>query len=187
MTKTVLHIPTLETERLRLRAPRAADLPAYTEFRTSERSRFVGGPFSAAQAEQQLWAIAGQWAILGFGRWMVADRATDAPLGIVGIFHPNLWPEPELAWSIFAPAEGRGIAFEAAQAARAHAYDTLGMAPLISCVAPENARSLALVKRMGATPEGTFDHPEYGTMHIWRHPGASSLPEYPNSNAGALP
>jgi len=167
-------IPVLETDRLRLRAPRASDLSAYTAFRTSDRARHVGGPFTVAQAEQQLHAIAGQWLILGYGRWIVADRQTDAPLGIVGLFFPVHWPEPELAWSLFADAEGRGIAFEAAQAARTHAYGTLGMTTLISCVSPENARSLALVRRMGATPEGRFDHPDHGTLHIWRHPGPTT-------------
>lgn len=164
-------IPTLETERLRLRAPRASDLPAYTAFRTSERARFVGGPYTITQAEQQLHAIAGHWMMLGYGRWIVAERETDAPLGIVGIFHPVFWPEPELAWSLFEQAEGKGIAHEAALAARAHAYGPLGMTTLISCVAPANTRSLALIRRMGGTEDGTFDHPDHGTLHIWRHPG----------------
>jgi len=171
MTTDAALIPVLETERLRLRAPRASDLPAYTAFRTSERARFVGGPYTETQAEQQLHAIAGHWMIRGFGRWIVADRSTDMPLGIVGLFNPVHWPEPELAWSLFEQAEGQGIAFEAAQAARAHAYGPLGMTTLISCVAPANTRSLALIRRMGGTEDGSFEHPEYGTLYIWRHPG----------------
>ncbi|MEM9778899.1 MAG: GNAT family N-acetyltransferase, partial [Pseudomonadota bacterium] len=116
-------------------------------------------------------ALIGQWALRGYGRWMVADRSTDAPLGVVGLFHPEDWPEVEVAWSVFAQGEGRGIAHEAATAARSYAYQTLGMQPLISMVDPENTRSVALAKRMGATFEREFHHPSYGTMYIWRHPG----------------
>ena len=38
-------IPELETDRLRLRLPRLEDLPAHAEFRASECSKDVGGPF----------------------------------------------------------------------------------------------------------------------------------------------
>lgn len=173
---TGLQIPTLHTDRLTLRAPRPADLPAYTAFRMSGRTAHIGGPYSESTAFHQFCGLVGHWLIRGFGRWIVADRETDAPLGVTGMFHPPHWPEPELAWSLFADAEGRGIAFEAAQAARAYAYDTLAMAPLISCIAPDNPRSLALARRMGATPDGTFEHPEYGLQHIWRHPGPDATP-----------
>ena len=37
---------TLTTDRLVLRHPQASDLPAYTAYCTSDRSRFVRGPFS---------------------------------------------------------------------------------------------------------------------------------------------
>ena len=114
-----VQIPTLETENLILRAPRASDLDAYTAFNLSERSKGVGGPFTAGQAFQRLSALIGHWSLRGFGRWMVADKETDAPLGVVGPMYPIEWPEPEIAWSVFAEAEGRGIAHEAALAARA--------------------------------------------------------------------
>jgi RimJ/RimL family protein N-acetyltransferase len=110
-------------------------------------------------------------ALNGFGRWIVADRATDAALGVVGPFFPADWPEPEIAWSVFAEAEGRGIAFEAASAARAFAYDRLGWTTAISLIAPENIRSAALARRLGCREDGTHDHPVHGAIPIWRHPG----------------
>lgn len=163
-------IPVLTTDRLTLRAPRIEDFAAYAGFRASPRTVTVGGPFNEREAFQQLCAILGHWHLRGFGRWMIADRDTDAPVGIVGLYHPEGWPEPELAWSVFDGAEGKGIAYEAALAARAHAYDALHMPPLASLVDPTNARSVALARRMGCTPEGTYDHPDHGTLHIWRHP-----------------
>lgn len=175
MTGTELHIPTLETERLRLRAPKASDFDAYADFCMSDRSKGVGGPYTRGDAFQRLAGLIGQWVLRGYGRWMVADRATDAPLGVVGILHPVEWPEPEIAWSVFAGAEGRGIAHEAALEARRYAYNVLGWQTIISCTTPDNHRSIALAQRMGARPDGSFEHPVFGTLLIWRHPSASEV------------
>lgn len=164
-------IPTLQTERLTLRAPSADDFVAYAAFRVSDRAKTVGGPYSRAQAFDQLCSIIGHWQLRGYGRWMVADRQTDHPLGIVGLYFPEDWPEPEIAWSVFAAAEGRGIAYEAALAARRYAYDTLGWTTAMSLVDPANIRSVALARRMGCTDGETYQHPTFGLMHIWRHPG----------------
>ena len=168
-------IPTIETGRLVLRTPKLADFDAYAAFRASDRARFVGGPHDRAASWKQFASIAGQWVLRGYGRWVVADPASDAPLGVVGIFHPDDWPEPEIAWSVFAGAEGRGIAHEAAVAARAHAYGVLGWRSVVSMIDPANARSLALGRRLGCTPAGTHEHPHYGTLHVWRHPAPEEL------------
>jgi ribosomal-protein-alanine N-acetyltransferase len=171
---TTLRIPTLRTERFVLRAPKRADIDAYAAFRTSKRAKGVGGPFPASQTHDKLCAIVGHWQIEGFGRWIVADR-DDAPLGVVGILYPTGWPEPEIGWSVFAHAEGQGVAYEAAQATRAYAYDVLGWKTIISCIMPDNARSIALARRMGARRDGTLEHPEHGALEIWRHPSPEAL------------
>jgi ribosomal-protein-alanine N-acetyltransferase len=171
MSETVLRIPTLETERLRLRAPRASDFEAYADFRTGPRAAFLGGPYSRAEAFDQLSALIGHWLLRGYGRWMVADRQSDRPLGVVGLYYPEDWLEPEIAWSVFEEAEGQGIAFEAARATRRYAYHTLGWSTVVSLIDPHNARSAALAERMGATREGVFHHPTLGAMDVWRHPG----------------
>ena len=170
MTATVT-IPTVETDRLRLRAPRLDDFEPYAAFCGSERARGVGGPYSRSQSFQRLEGLVGHWHLRGFGRWVVADRATDAALGVVGPMFPPDWPEPEIAWSVFAPAEGRGIAREAAEAARRFVYEVLGWTTVVSLVAPGNARSTALAHRLGCRDDGTYRHETLGALTIWRHPG----------------
>lgn len=172
---TTLTIPTHEEGALRYRAPRPGDLDAYVAFRASARSKGVGGPYDLTSSVVSFMGLTGHWALHGFGRWIVADRDTDEALGVVGLLHPPHWPEPEIAWSLFDGAEGKGIAFQAAQFARRYAYEVLGWSSVISCVAPDNPRSLALAKRMGARPDGSFAHPDFGTLHIWRHPGPGEL------------
>jgi RimJ/RimL family protein N-acetyltransferase len=173
---TPIAIPTLETATLRLRAPMASDFPVYAAFRGSERARILGGPYAPDVAFEQMAALIGHWHLRGYGRWMVADKATDAPLGVVGPFFPVDWPEPEIAWSVFDGAEGRGVAFEAASAARRFAYEALGWTTAISLIDPANARSVRLAERLGARPDGVFQHAHYGAMTVWRHPAKGALP-----------
>ena len=169
MTGTTLHIPTVETARLRLRAPRASDFEAYAAFRGSDRAWAIGGAASASDAFDILCAVIGHWQMRGFGRWIAADKATDAPVGLVGLYHPLDWPEPEIGWQVFGGAEGKGYAFEAAVASRRYAYGVLGWRRVVSLILPANLRSLALARRMGAVHEGEFEHAGFGTLQVWRH------------------
>ena len=178
----MIDIPTLHTKRLTLRAPRWSDFEAYAAFRGSERARILGGPYNRDVAFDQLSAILGHWVLRGFGRWLIADKETDEPLGIAGPFYPEGWPEPEIAWSVFESAEGKGIAYEAAMASRGYAYEVLGWDTAISLIASKNDRSIKLAERMGAKPDGLFHHPEYGNehpyfgdLHVYRHPSPEEL------------
>lgn len=172
---TTLIIPTVETERLRLRAPQWSDFDAFAAFRMSDRTKHLGGACTRTQAFDKLGEIIGHWHLRGYGRWMVADKVTDAPLGVVGCFFPDDWPEPEIAWSVFEGAEGRGIASEAARASLAFAYDTLGWSTAISCTTPENSRSKALAIRMGATREDDFTTRDGMILEVYRHLGPEAL------------
>lgn len=168
-------IPEIETERLRLRLPKSSDLTAHIAFRASDRSKGVGGPFDAASGFHHLAGIVGQWQLRGYGRWMVADRNTDEPLGIVGIYHPEDWPEPEIGWTLYEGAEGRGIAQEAAIATRSFAYGTLGWKRIVSLIMNDNARSIRLAERLGCRKEGTFVHDVLGALDIWTHPEPEAI------------
>ena len=169
MVHTTVTIPTLTTERLRLRAPEMRDFDTFAVFRASDRVLLQGGPNDRAEAFDRFCLIIGQWHLRGYGPWIVADREDDTALGVVGLFYPEDWPEPEITWSVFEVAEGRGIAYEAAIETRRYAYEELGMSTLVSLTMPQNEKSIALAKRLGATYEGDFSHPEIGPLNIWRH------------------
>ena len=61
------HIPTLTTERLTLRPPRATDLAAMLAFNDSPRSAYVGGGRDRQGVWRALLANIGHWALRGFG------------------------------------------------------------------------------------------------------------------------
>lgn len=168
-------IPTLTTERLTLRAPEQRDFDVFAEFYASDRAKFIGGPLDRERAWRQLATEAGHWQLLGYGRWIVAERANDQAVGMVGIWNPEGWPEPEIGWDLFNGSEGKGYATEAAEAARAFAYDVLGWSTVISLVAPANEGSARVATRLGAVKDAEFDHPRLGHLHVYRHPAPDAL------------
>lgn len=167
------HIPVLETERLILRAPCGADLPAIIAFRASDRTAFIGGPKDAMQVWDGFLQQIGHWALRGYGWWIIEHRASGTVAGRTGVAFDADVPEPELGWHIFDGFEGQGYAFEAALAARRHAQTVMGLGPVISMIHPENVRSRALAKRLGAAFEamGEIDGQ---VCEIWRHPGGAA-------------
>jgi RimJ/RimL family protein N-acetyltransferase len=70
---------------------------------------------------------------------------------------PPEWPEPELDYSLDQPFWGRGLATEAARAARDWAFATLDFDRLASFIRPDNARSIRVAEKLGASREGMVD------------------------------
>ena len=167
-------IPTLETERLRLRAPAIADFEVAAAFYASERSRFVGGPRGRFATWRGFAANLGQWHLKGSGLWAVEVREEGRTIGQVGCHDPEGWLAREIGWMIFEPdAEGRGYAQEAARAARRFAYGPLGWREAFSVIAPGNARSTALARRLGCALDREAEW-EGAPVQIWRHPAAEA-------------
>ncbi len=169
-------IPTIETERLILRGPVAEDFEPLVEFfADAKRSSGFGGPLSRDDAWRWFASSIGHWELRGFGFWTVVQKNDGLPCGIVGLWGPEGWPEPELGWVMFKNAEGKGIAYEAALAARSHAYSAMGFKTLTSNIVPGNNRSVALAERMGATLERMFENAHMGTEMMYRHPAPEAL------------
>lgn len=160
--------PTLTTDRLTLRMPRLADFEPRAAFFETERSVHEGGPLDRRAAWRMFASEVGQWPLMGYGPFAVDDTATSAYVGEVGIYHAADYPEPEIGWFVTPEAEGRGIAFEAAQAVMAWARDTFGWDRLVSYIAPANARSIALGLRLGGAIDPALPGTDPGDVVI-RH------------------
>jgi RimJ/RimL family protein N-acetyltransferase len=166
-------VPTLEADRTRLRAMRIEDFPAWAEILCSDRARWMDGPYTRDTAFVEFEATAGAWPLRGHGGWTVEDRATGEVLGFVCL---NMEPsdrETELGFFFREAAEGRGVAFEAASAARDWAW-AQGLGSLVSYVDPQNLRSAALAERLGARRDPAAEADYAGTpdadLAVFRHP-----------------
>jgi RimJ/RimL family protein N-acetyltransferase len=170
--------PVLETERLTLRAPQGSDWPHWHSFMHSDRARFIGG--GAGQKPADLWRafghVIGHWAMRDYGMFVFSFKGDDTPLGLAGPWCPEGWPEREIGWAAWSAAvEGKGLVAEAARAARRHAFGTLGWDTAVSYIDPDNARSIALAERLGATRDRTARMPHWDKpCLVYRHPAEAA-------------
>ena len=154
--------PTLHTARLTLRKPLPSDLPAAAVFWASERSHLMGGPWTPEETAKETADLHAQWANHGFSLFTAVLKSTGQPIGGIGPFFPDTHPEPELGWSLWsADFEGKGLALEAALAARDWFFATTRYKTAVSYTDPDNHRSHRLCERMGAVVDPAALHP-YG-------------------------
>src|SRR5262245_52433652 len=97
-------IPTLATERLRLRAFRDSDVDDYAALHADpEVVRYLAAgaePWDRGRSWRHLAFLVGHWQLGGSGMWVVEHRRTGAFLGVVGFAEPEGWPGFELAWKL---------------------------------------------------------------------------------------
>jgi RimJ/RimL family protein N-acetyltransferase len=146
----------LETSRLILRQPRLSDFDRWAEFMAdAEASNYIGGAQPKPVAWRALAAMAGSWAIAGFGMFSVIEKASGEWIGRLGPWQPDGWPGTEVGWGIRREYWGRGYAVEGSIASIDWAFEKLGWTEVIHTIAPENLNSQALARRLGSTRLGS--------------------------------
>lgn len=154
-------VPALDTDRLTLRGHTLDDFNACAAMWADPLvTRHIGGRPST---EEEVWArvlrYAGLWALLGFGYWVVRERATGRFVGEVGLadfrreFVPPLMPPlagaPEVGWALASWAHGQGFATEAVRAAVAWSDTRVGADWTLCLISPENVASIRVAEKCG--------------------------------------
>lgn len=150
-------VPTIETERLRLRAHKRDDFDAVAAMWSDPAVyRFIGGkPSTREEAWARMVRLPGLWALLGYGYWVIEDKATGAFLGEAGFadFKRDLRPPieglPEHGWVLAPPAHGRGYATEAVSASLAWTARDPSIAETVCIIDPANAASIRVAEKAG--------------------------------------
>lgn len=161
-------VPVLETERLVLRAHSRADWEDYRPILMSDRARYMDGKLDHDGAWACFASEVASWLLDDIGYWTVAQKTDDKAVAFLGIMHPSAYPETEFGWMTTEKGEGKGYAFEAAEAVLDWAFGPRGLTTLVSYIDPQNARSIALAERLGATRDDTADRPEENDL-VYRH------------------
>ena len=171
MTLATPAAPTLATDRLLLRGWRPDDVAAHAAMLADdETARFItvkGGALTEAEAwNETLWLV-GHWQMLGYGIFVVEERATGAFVGRVGPLHPPWWPNFEIAWSLAPGARGKGYATEAARAAIGWSFETFPIDRIVSIIDPRNNASQRVAERLGERRTGETFTPLRDPCDIW--------------------
>ncbi len=152
----MMTIPTIETPRLRLRAPELRDFGAYAAMWADERvTRFIGAaPRPRDESWRRFIGVPGLWALLGYGYWVFAERESDALIGIGGLafFERGLKALeglPEAGWAIAPDWWGKGIATEAMAAALDWSDSVLAAAEVRCIINPGHSASEKVAAKLG--------------------------------------
>jgi RimJ/RimL family protein N-acetyltransferase len=143
--------PTLETARLFLRPPSAADFPAFAEFVADANStRYLGGPQMRTAAWRSFAMLIGAWTLNGFSMFSFIEKETGRWVGRGGPWQPEGWPGTEVGWGIIPTAQRRGYAKEAATRVFDWAFDELGWTEVLHCIDPANQSSIQTALSLGS-------------------------------------
>jgi len=166
--------PVIETERLRLRAFRLDDFdPIHAGLGDPDVNRLLGGAPTREEMWGKLLRIPGQWALDGFGVFIVADRATDLAIGQTGLARfrrdmtPGFGDVPEHSW-IIGDGRGRGLATEAATAALDWMERTHAPARTVCLIHPDNHRSLRVAAKLGYAAYASAEYKDAPAMLLER-------------------
>src|SRR6476661_5082738 len=118
-------VPRLETHRLVLRPHAPTDLQA--SMRLWNDKAVVQFMTRRILNQEEVWLRClrhwGSWAVLGYGFWLIQDRASGEVIGETGFqdlkrsSSPSYAGTPEIGWALVPEWQGRGLAREAVDAA----------------------------------------------------------------------
>ena len=164
----------LRGERVVLRRWVDADLAPFAAMNADpEVMRHMTAALSRAESDAFAARIRAHLAEHGFGLWAL-DVAELGFAGFVGLSAklafeipvPGIAARPhEIGWRLARRAWGHGYASEAAALALRHGFEVVGLAQIVSFTAIDNHASQAVMRRIGLTRRGEFDHPRVPAGH----------------------
>ncbi len=165
----------LVTERLVLRPWRPADRAPFAALNADPAvMEHFPAPLTGEESDAMIARAEAHLDQHGFGPWAVEVRGGAPVIGFVGLVVPrftaHFTPCVEIGWRLARAHWGHGYATEAARAALAFGFGTVGLAEIVSFTVPANVRSIAVMERLGMTrdPAGDFEHPNLPEGHPLR-------------------
>jgi len=157
--------PLIETDRLRLRPHCANDLDDSICLWTDEMvCRFtIGSPATRSECWQRILRYIGHWHALGFGYWVVEDKASGAFMGELGFgefmrgIEPSIEGSLEAGWVLLPEFHRLGYAQEALTEVLSWRDKNFPSRTVTCLIDPDNAASLRLAERLGFIEQARID------------------------------
>lgn len=164
------------TPRLIARDWTTADAPgAFAIYGRDEVARWLGAPPRRPAASVEAMraslerTIAQDALAPQFGLWALELRGSGTLIGAVLLRPlPGGDGEVEIGWHLNPDHWGHGYATEAARGALERAFGECGLAEVLAVVDPDNARSIAVCRRLGMTHLGQTDRYFGVTLELFR-------------------
>lgn len=161
---------TIRTDRLLMRRWRDSDRAPFAALNSDpETMRFFPETLDRAASDAFVDRIEARFDQHGYGLWALEVAAPGEFIGFTG-FNPVPDGIPgaggfEIGWRLARHAWHHGYATEAARAALTVAFDGAGLPELWSFTSVLNEPSMAVMRRIGMTEVGRFDHPRVPAGH----------------------
>ena len=161
-----------ETERLMLRTWQHDDIDWFALMNQDpDVMRYFPNKQDRAYTQRIIARAMRQQDDYGYSLYVVVIKATDEPIGFVGLlntdFDAHFTPATEIGWRIKSAHWRQGYAFEAASAVLNYANEVLSMDNLISFTAAINTPSRSLMEKLGMVrdPQDDFHFPRLPLDH----------------------
>lgn len=144
----------LETQRLILRKKVVEDAPFLMALNSNPIvTQYTGdGAFKTIEeAENIVRYVIGQYEKNGYGRWLVADKETNQPLGWCGLKYHEDSGETDLGYRFMEKYWGKGYATESAMACLHYGFEHFNLKRVVGRAAVKNTASINVLKKVGMT------------------------------------
>lgn len=143
----------IETERLILRKFTLEDAPFLLELvNTPAWLQFIGDRNVHTVEESENYLRNGNlksYAEYGFGFYLVAIKETNEAIGMCGLVKRDSLEDVDIGFAFMPDSIGKGYGYEAASATLDYALNVLKLGRIVAIVDPQNASSIALIKKIG--------------------------------------
>ena len=144
----------LETERLIIREHVLSDAPFFFTLNSNYNVVKYTGDVSfnnLEEAEKIVRYVMNQYKENGYGRWLVAEKETNNPIGWCGLkFHTDT-KETDIGYRFLESAWGKGYATESAKACIDYGFKHFDLNCIIGDAMKENTASINVFKKLGMT------------------------------------
>ena len=147
----------LDTERLGLRWLSAEDAAFMLELVNDPAwLRFIGDRGVRTLEDARDYILNGPVAMyhrVGFGLYLVELKQSRTPVGICGLIERVGLEDIDIGFAFLPAFCGQGYAYESAAAILSYTRDTVGLNRVVAITAPDNQRSIRLLKKLGLSFE----------------------------------
>lgn len=165
----------IRTKRLILRQWREEDLKPFARMNADPKVReYFPGLLSTEENDHSVSLMSSHIQRCGWGFWAACLVDTGEFIGFIGLedvyFQAKFVPAVEIGWRMACKYWGNGYAMEGALACLSYGFETLKLDKIVSFTAVGNARSRAVMERIGMyhDPKDDFDHPKLPEGHPLR-------------------
>lgn len=159
------------TERLGLRRWIESDIKPFTEMNKDvDVMKYFPKTLTDTETFEMVQRINVHFDKNNFGLFAVENKPTRQFIGFTGFAVPTFdsffTPCIEIGWRYKKEVWGQGFATEAANACLKYGFDTLQFGKVVSFTSAINLNSEKVMKKIGMTRVGAFDHPKIEVTNI---------------------